>query len=124
MLELLEDPKFSSASLREFQNLWCWVDHYYHDISQRLARFEKRLEDGNIRRCTLSEECNGVGMIRLITGMQDRLFEERKHLTSWLKGCQDITIVDSYFFSFSGPNKVFLTLGHYTKWLENELILS
>jgi|SRR5690554_1582356 len=124
MLELLEDPEFSPASLRAWQNLWWWEDHYSHDISRRLARIEKRLEDGNIGRCALSEERNGAGVMRLITGMEDRLSEERKYLTSWLKGCEDITIVDPYFFSFGGPNKVFRTLGNYTNWLENELIPS
>ena len=125
MLELLEDPEFSLDRRRAWQNFWWWDDHYAHEISQRLAQIEKRLENGNTGRCALSEERNnGRGIMKFITGLEDRISEERKYLTSWLKGCQNITIVDPYFFSFGGPNKVFRTLGNYTSWLESELIPS
>jgi hypothetical protein len=122
MLALLEDPECNTESLRELKRYWLWHNDYDHEIHHRLNRIERHLEEIGTRRCALSEERGGSGIMKLITGMEDRLSEERRYLTSWLKGSAEMTIVDPYFFSFGGPNKVFRTLANYTNWLEAELI--
>ena len=122
MLELVEDQE------SDLEDLSFWFRYWYRDtyagehVSYRLSRIEKSLERLENRRCGLDHGERSDTVMRLITGMENRLNDERKYLTSWLSGCRRLAIVDPYFFSFGGPNKIFRTLSQYMDWIEEELI--
>lgn len=122
MLELVEDPESDLDELRYWFRSWPWEHPTEEAIAYRLERIEQSLGEIENRGCSLDRGGGSDTVMRFITGMQNRLQEERKYVTSWLSGCQKLTIVDPYFFSFGGPNKVFRTVANYMDWLESELI--
>jgi len=122
MLEVLESPDTSEEDLVFFFNIWPWWEFRGEELHDRLAKIEQQLERIGKERCRFSGDRDGSGMLKLITGLESRIAEDQKYVTSWLKGSEKITIVDPYFFSFGGPNKVFRTVANYSNWIELELI--
>lgn len=118
LLEVVDNPETDLSQLRPWLRYWWWWGSPSGDeVSARLSRIERQLSSIEARRCAFSEGENANRMAYLITGMAGRLNEERKHITTWLAGASRLTIVDPYFFSFSGPNKVFRTQAQYVEWL-------
>jgi hypothetical protein len=116
LLEVVENPESDLSQLRPWLRYWWWAPTG-EEVSARLSRIERHLSSLETRRCAFSERENADRMMYLITGMANRRNEERRHITSWLAGTSRLTIVDPYFFSFSGPNKVFRTQAQYVEWL-------
>jgi len=115
LLALAENP---DSDLSELRYLFGPLHHdlyNQHRILDRLSRVEKLLERGSGVRCEFAEgsRSSGPAVMRYITGLVGREREERKHITAWLSGAQKMTIVDPYFFSFGGPNRIFRTQSQY-----------
>lgn len=55
--------------------------------------------------------------MQLLTGLPNRVSKERKHLERQLHGAEKLVIVDPYFFSWSGPNKIFGKESQYTNFI-------
>lgn len=117
LLEVVENPESDLSQMRPWLHYWWWGLPTGEEVSARLGRIERQLSSLQERRCAFSERDNADRMMYLITGMANRRNEERRHITSWLAGVSRLTIVDPYFFSFSGPNKVFRTQTQYVEWL-------
>lgn len=115
LLELVDNQEFDLAQIRNWTGYW-WLDHPTVDeIASRLRHIERRLGSLEPKRCALAEGNRADHVIRFITGLEGRYREERKHITSWLSGTSQLTVVDPYFFSFSGPNKVYRTQAQYVE---------
>ena len=123
LLSLLEDPEVDISNLRRL--LWPWRhDPYYREqVIHRLSRLEERIERVGNRACAFSEEAGGSGAetMHYITGLVGREREERRHITTWIAGAERLTIVDPYFFSFGGPNRIFRTQAKYIESLADLL---
>ena len=117
LLEVVENPDTDLSQLRPWLRYWWCADSSGDEVPERLSRIERLLDSLEARRCTFSEGENATRIQHLITGMAGRLNEERRHITTWLAGTSRLTIVDPYFFSFSGPNKAFRTQVQYVEWL-------
>lgn len=113
LLQIVEDPESDWSKLRYWFHYWRWKSPTEDEILLRLRRIEKHLESINAGRCAFAEGDRADHVIKLITGIEGKQHEERKHLTSWLSGALHLTVVDPYFFSFSGPNKVYRTEAQY-----------
>ena len=125
LLAYVEDSELDVSNLRHLLKPWRYgYDlHFQHQILDRLSRLEERLGTGSNVRCAFAEGANNSGpaVMRYITGLVGREREERKHITTWLSGAQKLTIVDPYFFSFGGPNRIFRTKTQYLESL-NDLL--
>lgn len=117
LLKLVEDPEFNLENIRPWIEPYRWRRRYFDEIHERLGQLESRIESMWPGRCALAEGRCGEAVMQLIIGVEGRLREERKHISSWLVGCENLTIVDPYFFSFGGPNKVFRTRDKYLEAL-------
>lgn len=117
LLEVVENPESDISQLRPWLRYWWFGPPTGEEISSRLSRIERRLSTLEPQRCALAEGESANRLAYLITGLDERRNEERRHITSWLAGTNKLTISDPYFFSFSGPNKVFRTQAQYVEWL-------
>ena len=117
LLEVVENPESDISQLRPWLRYWWFGAPTGEEISARLSRIERRLSTLEPQRCALAEGETANRLAYLITGLDERRNEERRHITSWLAGTSKLTVVDPYFFSFSGPNKVFRTQAQYVEWL-------
>jgi len=117
LLEVVENPESDISQLRPWLRYW-WLDPPTgEEIFSRLSRIERRLSTLEPQRCALAEGESANRLAYLISGLDERRNEEQRHITSWLVGTKNLTISDPYFFSFSGPNKVFRTQAQYVEWL-------
>lgn len=117
LLKVAENPESDISQLRPWLRYWWFGAPAGEEISERLSRIEQRLSTLEPQRCALVEGETANRLAYLITGLDERRNEERRHITSWLAGTNKLTIVDPYFFSFSGSNKVFRTQAQYVEWL-------
>tara|TARA_R110002049_G_scaffold275802_3_gene453945 strand:- start:209 stop:892 length:684 start_codon:yes stop_codon:yes gene_type:complete len=117
ILEVVEDPESDLSQLRPWLRYWWWSVPTGEEVSARLSRIERKLSSIENKRCAFGEGDEANNVMYLITGLANRRNEERRHITSWLAGSGRLTVVDPYFFSFSGPNKVFRTQSQYVEWL-------
>jgi len=115
LLEVVENPESDLSQIRPGIRYWWWEHITGEEIASRLSRIERRLESLEPLRCAFAEGDRADRVMHLVTGLEGRHREERKHITSWLTGTSLLTVVDPYFFSFSGPNKVFRTQAQYVE---------
>jgi len=113
LLKLVEDPESDIEEIRLWTDAYWWRRGHFDEIHEHLRQLERQIESIRPTRCALGEGEQGEAVIHLITGIEGRLKEERKHISSWLVGAENLTVVDPYFFSFGGPNKVFRTQAAY-----------
>ncbi len=115
LLELVESGESDLPQIRDLIRYWCWNRPNEDEIVSRLSRIEHHLESLASQRCVFAEnDCTDL-MVRLVTGLEGSVKEGRKHVTKWLSGTIQLTVVDPYFFSFSGANKVYRTPMEYIK---------
>lgn len=115
LLALVEDNESDLSHIRHWIRYWWWDHPTGDEIASRLRHIERRLESLEPQRCVLAEGNRADRVMHLVTGLEGRQCEERKHITSWLSGASQLTVVDPYFFSFSGPNKVYRTQAQYVE---------
>ncbi|MDK9726146.1 MAG: hypothetical protein OEL88_14845 [Sterolibacteriaceae bacterium MAG5] len=115
LLELVENQESDLSQIRHWIRYWWWDHPTGDEIASRLRRIERRLESLEPQRCALAEGDRADRVMHLVTGLEGRHREERKHITSWLSGASQLTVVDPYFFSFSGSNKVYRTQAQYVE---------
>ncbi len=113
LLALVEDNESNLSDIRHWIPYWWWDYPTDDEIASSLRRIERRLESLEPQRCALAEGDRADQLVHLVTGLEGRRREERKHIASWLSGTSQLTVVDPYFFSFSGPNKVYKTQAQY-----------
>lgn len=115
LLALVESNESDLSQIRHRIRYW-WLGLPTGDeLDSRLRRIERRLESLEPQRCALAEGNRADRMMHLVTGLEGRQREERKHIASWLSGTNHLTVVDPYFFSFGGPNKVHRTQAQYVE---------
>lgn len=114
--ELLELVKNEDSNISEIRyltrNKW-WTRPDIEEILARLRHIERRLDTLQLGRCALVEGGRDESVMHLITGLEGCPREVHKQVTRWLSGARQLTFVDPYFFSFSGPNKIFRTQTQY-----------
>jgi hypothetical protein len=115
LLNLVEDSESDLSHIGHWIRYWWWDHPSGDEISSRLRRIERRLESLGPQRCAFAEGNRADQVMHFVTGLEGRQKEERKHLTSWLSGANELVVVDPYFFSFSGQNKVYRTQAQYVK---------
>lgn len=115
LLELVENRESDLSQIRHWIRYWWWDHPTGDEIASRLRSIERRLETLEPQRCALAEGDRADRVMQLVTGLEGRHREERKHITSWLFGASQLTVVDPYFFSFSRPNKVYRTQTQYVE---------
>jgi len=70
--------------------------------------------------CPLSQESNQRSIVlKLLTGLPDRIKSERKYLEKQISAAKKLIIVDPYFFSRGGPNRIFDKESKYTDFIIN-----
>jgi hypothetical protein len=115
LLQLVENQESDLSQIRHWIRYWRWDRPTRDEIASRLLLIERRLESLKPQRCALAEGDCANRVIRFVTGLEGRQSEERKHITKWLSGASQLTVVDPYFFSFSRPNKVYRTRAQYVE---------
>lgn len=115
LLELVKNKDSDLSQVRNWIRYWWWDHPTGDEIASRLRRIEHRLESLEPQRCALAEGDRADRVMHLVTGLEGKHREERKHITSWLSGTSHLTVVDPYFFSFSGSNKIFRTQAQYVE---------
>ncbi|PKO93520.1 MAG: hypothetical protein CVU15_03035 [Betaproteobacteria bacterium HGW-Betaproteobacteria-1] len=115
LLELVENKDSDLSQVRHWIRYWWWDHPTGDEIASRLRRIERRLESLEPQRCALAEGDRADRIMHLVTGLEGKHREERRHITSWLSGTSHLTVVDPYFFSFSGSNKIYRTQAQYVE---------
>ncbi|BEV07792.1 hypothetical protein [Methylophilus sp. DW102] len=115
LLEFVENKDSDLSQVRHWIRYWWWDHPTGDEIASRLRRIERRLESIEPQRCALAEGDRADRVMHLVTGIEGKNREERKHITSWLSGTSHLTVVDPYFFSFSGSNKIYRTQTQYVE---------
>lgn len=121
LLGLVENKESDLSQIRHWIRYWRWDHPTGDEIAHRLRRIERLLESLEPQRCALAEGDRADRKIHLITGLEGRYHEEKKTITSWLSGTSQLTVVDPYFFSFGGPNKIYRTQEKYVESIINLL---
>jgi hypothetical protein len=116
LLKMAENPESDLSQLRPWLRCW-WAPSTDEEVCTRLSRIEKQLSSLETRRCAFTAGDNSSHIMSLITGIATHRHGGQKYITSWLTGAEKLTVVDPYFFSFGGSNKVFRTSALYIEWL-------
>lgn len=108
LLELVENPETDLSKLRP------WLRY---EICTLLSHIERQFSTIEPQHSAFAEDSNKNSILRLLTGKKGHLNQDRKHITDWLVGAKELTVVDPYFFSFSQQNKIFHSQEKYVAWL-------
>ena len=91
----------------------------FEHIDHHLNTIERKIDSLVESKCKFSSTNSNV--TELLIGDKDgtkKRKSEKKYLKKWISKCSDnLVIADPYFFSFSGPNKIFKNVKEYTEFV-------
>ncbi|AZN32759.1 hypothetical protein [Pseudoalteromonas sp. Xi13] len=127
-ISLLKEADFPIEKLYRRRD-FCFGRDYYRmrELQEQVHQLSKQVGELANRRtkCALSYKSkNYEGVMELLTGLPNRIKQERKYLDRQLHGAESLTIADPYFFSWSGPNKIFDKESKYTDFILQLIPLS
>ncbi len=120
---ILEESDSSQKDLDILFRHWM-LPSYDRNIIRKLDNIECLLRDQQSIKsqpCPLVEREGENNIFQLITGIENKINDEKKSIFSWLKGAENLIICDPYFFSFGKPKKYFKKQDNYIKF-QQELI--
>lgn len=84
-----------------------------HQLSKQVGELTNRRTE-----CALPDKSEKTeGVAQFLTGLLNKTKQERKYLDRQIHGAERLTIADPYFFSWSGPNKIFKKESKYTDFI-------
>lgn len=120
-ISLLKDADFPIRKLHRRRIDFSERDSYrLRELQEQVHQLTKQVHELADRRiiCALSDKSEERGgVMQLLTGLPNREKKERKYLHRQLHGAEKLTIADPYFFSWSGPNRIFDKESKYTNFI-------
>lgn len=120
-IALLKEADFPIEKLYRRRDYFFEREYYsVRELQDQIHQLSKQVGELSNRRteCALSDKSeNHDGVMQLLTGLPNRAKQERKYLDRQLHGAERLTIADPYFFSWSGPNKIFEKESKYTDFI-------
>ena len=120
-LRLLKETDFPIEELHRRRSYFSERDSYrLRELQEQIHQLSRQVHELSDRRtvCALSDKSEERrGVLQLLTGLPNRAKQERKYLYRQLHGAEKLTIADPYFFSWSGPNKIFDKESKYTDFI-------
>ncbi len=92
----------------------------FRELQEQISQLSEQIKELSNKRtiCTLSEKSyEHDGVLKLLTGLPNKSKQEKKYLDKQLNGAETLTIADPYFFSWTGPNKIFDKESKYTDFI-------
>jgi len=119
-ISLLREADFPISELYRREAYFLKDLYMLRDLQEQIHQLSKRVHEIADRRaiCALSDKSEEHdGVIRFLTGLPGKAKQEKKYLERQLHGAEKLTITDPYFFSWSGPNKIFENESKYTNFI-------
>ena len=120
-ISLLKDADFPIREIYGRRIYFSERDSYrLRELQEQVYQLTKRVQELADRQviCALSDKSEERrGVMQLLTGLPNKEKQERKYLDRQLHGAEKLTIADPYFFSWSGPNRIFDKEKKYTDFI-------
>lgn len=119
--EELSMLKHSDIPMKEIDRRLRYVHHKeLFNIENQLNILTEKIDNLSVKSsvCAMSQDnIESSGILKLITGLPNKRKQERKYLQHQISGARKLRIVDPYFLSWSGPNKIYTKEKEYINFI-------